>query len=122
VLVSFAAGVFVRSVRIERNAASFLEDRILNRFPPYVAIRKQTDSLAGIETDENLKPSLVRMHDGRRVGFLVEAFSDGHAAVFVPSARDPSSGVVQIISSDNITPIVRSHRDVLACLEQPGRS
>jgi uncharacterized membrane protein len=43
VLVSFAAGVFIRSVRIERNAASFLEDRILNRFPPYVAIRKQTD-------------------------------------------------------------------------------
>ena len=120
VLVSFAAGVFTRSVRIESKTASFLEDRILNRFPPYVAIRKQTDRLAGIETNEYLKPALVRMHDGWQIGFLVDAFSDGHVAVFLPSAPDPSWGVVQIISSENISPIDGSHGDVIACLEQSG--
>ena len=121
VLVSFAAGVFTRSVRIESKTASFLEDRILNRFPPYVAIRKQTDRLAGIETNEYLKPALVRMHDGWQIGFLVDAFSDGHVAVFLPGAPDPSSGVVQIISSENISPLDVSHGDIIACLEQTGR-
>jgi uncharacterized membrane protein len=120
-LVAFAAGVFARSVSIKGNTVSFVEDRILNRFPPYVAIRKQTDRLAGIETDENLKPALVRVHNGWQIGFLVDTFSDGHVAVFIPGAPDPSSGVVQIISSDNVTPIDISHRDVLACLEQSGR-
>ena len=120
VLVSFAAGVFTCSVRIESKTASFLEDRILNRFPPYVAIRKQTDRLAGIATNENLRPALVRMHDGWQIGFLVDTFSEGHVAVFLPGAPDPSSGVVQIISSENISPIDGSHGDVIACLEQSG--
>jgi uncharacterized membrane protein len=120
-LVSFAAGVFARSLSTKISTASFLEDRILNRFPPYVAIRKQTDRLAGIERDENLKPVLVRVQNGWQIGFLVDAFSDGHVAVFIPGAPDPSSGVVQILSSDNVTPINISQGDVIACLEQTGR-
>jgi uncharacterized membrane protein len=104
-------------VSVKANALSFVEDRILNRFPPYVAIRKQTDRLVGIERDENLKPVLVRLQNGWQIGFLV----DDHAAVFIPGAPDPSSGVVQILSSENFTPINISHRDVIACLEQTGR-
>lgn len=121
VLLSFAAGVFARSVRIESDAVSFLEDRILNKFPPYAAIRKHADRLASVDTSEDLKPVLVRVPNGWQIGFLVDAFSDGHVAVFIPGAPDPSSGVVQIISSDNITPINISHQDTLACLERSGR-
>jgi uncharacterized membrane protein len=122
VLVSFAAGVFARSASIKDKTVSFLEDRILNKFPPYVAIRKQTDRLAGIEADENnLKPVLVRVQNGWKIGFLADAFNDAHVAVFIPGAPDPSSGVVQIFSSDNVTPINISHGDVIACLEQSGR-
>jgi uncharacterized membrane protein len=121
VLLSFAAGAFARSVRIESDAVSFLEDRILNKFPPYAAIRKHADQLARIDTGEDLKPALVRVHNGWQIGFLVDAFSDGYVAVFLPGAPDPSSGVVQIIGSDNITPINISHQDTLACLERSGR-
>jgi uncharacterized membrane protein len=120
-LLSFAAGVFARSLSTKISTASFLEDRILNRFPPYVAIRKQTDRLAGIERDENLKPVLVRVQNGWQIGFLVDAFSDGQVAVFISGAPDPSSGVVHIVSSDNVTPINISQGDVIACLEQSGR-
>jgi len=122
VLLSFAAGVFARSVRIESGAVSFLEDRILNKFPPYAAIRKHADRMASIDTSEDdLKPALVRVPNGWQIGFLVDASSDGHVAVFIPGAPDPSSGAVQIISSDNITPINISHQDILACLERSGR-
>ena len=123
VLVAFTAGLFVRSFKIKKDAASFLEDKVLNKLPPYVALRKYTDRLAGLEakTNEDLKPVLVRMPNGWQVGFLADAFNNGQVAVFMPGAPDPSSGVVQIVSTDHITPLNISYRDALACLEQSGR-
>ena len=121
VLVAFTAELFVRSFKIEKDAASFLEDKVLNKLPPYVAL--YTDRLAGLEgkTNEDLKPVLVRMQNGWQLGFLADAFNDGQVAVFMPGAPDPSSGVVQIVSTDYITPLDISYRDALACLEQSGR-
>ena len=71
-LVAFAAGLFARSLSIKKDAASFLEDKVLNKLPPYVALRKYTDRLAGLEakTNEDLKPALVRMHNGWHFGSL----------------------------------------------------
>ena len=110
VLVAFVAGLLTRSLSIEKDAVSFLEDKVLNKLPPYVAVRKYTDRLAGLEakTNEDLKPVLVRTHNGWQLGFLA-------------GAPDPSSGVVQIVTTDHITPLNISYRDALACLEQSGR-
>ena len=123
VLVAFAAGLFARSFRIEKDAASFLEEMVLSKLPPYVAVRKYTDRLAGLETQakEERKPVLVPMHNGWQLGFLADAFNDGYVAVFVPNAPDPSTGVVRIIRADRITMLDVSYQDVLACLEQSGR-
>ncbi|MGA7658033.1 MAG: hypothetical protein WCA96_14830 [Methylocella sp.] len=123
VLVAFTAGLFVRSFKIEKDAASFLEDKVLNKLPPYVALRKYTDRLAGLEgkTNEDLNPVLVRIQNGWQLGFLADAFNDGQVAVFLPGAPDPSSGVVQIVSMDHITLLDISYRDALACLQQSGR-
>src|ERR1700730_14419334 len=122
-LVAFAAGLFARSLSIKKDAASFLEDKVLNKLPPYVALRKYTDRWAGLEakTNEDLKPVLVRMNNGWQLGFLADSFNDGQVAVFIPGAPDPSSGAVQIVSTDHITPLDISYRDALACLEQSGR-
>jgi uncharacterized membrane protein len=122
-LVAFAAGLLARSLSIKKDAASFLEDKVLNKLPPYVALRKYTDRLAGLEakTNEDLKPVLVRMQNGWQLGFLADAFNDGQVAVFMPGAPDPSSGVVQIVSANHITPLTISYKDALACLEQSGR-
>ena len=122
-LVAFAAGLLARSLSIERDAVSFLEEKLLNKLPPYVALRKYTDRLAGLEakTNEDLKPVLVRIPNGWQLGFLADAFNDDQVAVFMPGAPDPSSGVVQIVSTDHITLLDISYRDALACLEQSGR-
>jgi len=90
VLVAFTAGLFVRSFKIKKDAASFLEDKVLNKLPPYVALRKYTDRLAGLEakTNEDLKPVLVRMQNGWQLGFLADAFNDGQVAVFMPGSPD----------------------------------
>jgi uncharacterized membrane protein len=122
-LVGFATGLLARSLSIKKDAASFLEDKVLNKLPPYVALRKYTDRLAGLEAkiNEDLKPVLVRMQNGWQLGFLADTFNDGQVAVFMPGAPDPSSGVVQIVSANHITPLNISYIDALACLEQSGR-
>ena len=48
--------------------------------------------------------------------FHADAFNDGQVAVFLPGAPDPSSGVVQIVSANHITPLNISYLDALACL------
>jgi uncharacterized membrane protein len=73
-----------------------------------------------IEKNENLRPAFVRVHNGWQIGFVVDAFGDAHSAVFIPGAPDPSSGIVQIISFENIKAISVSRQDVLAFLEKFG--
>jgi hypothetical protein len=73
-----------------------------------------------IEKKENLRPALVRVHNGWQIGFVVDAFGDAYSAVFILGAPDPSSGIVQIISFENINLISASRQDVLVCLEKFG--
>jgi uncharacterized membrane protein len=122
-LVAFVAGLVARSLSVKNDAASFLEEKFLNKLPPYVAARKYTDRLAGLDdkANEDLKPVLVGLYKGWRLGFLADEFKDGHVAVFMPAAPDPSSGLVQIVSADQITALDISYRDALACLEKSGR-
>ena len=122
-LVAFLAGLFARSFSVKRDPASFLEEKFLNKLPPYVAARKYTDRLAGLDekANEDLKPVLVSMYNGWQLGFLADEFKDGRVAVFMPAAPDPSSGLVQIVSADQITTLDISYGDALACLEKSGR-
>jgi len=43
-LVAIAAWLWHESLSIRKDAVSFLEDKVLNKLPPYVAARKYTDS------------------------------------------------------------------------------
>jgi hypothetical protein len=86
----------------KRTQHRFLEEKLLNRLRPYVTVRIYTDRISGLEarTTEDLKPVLVRIYNGWQLGFLADAFDDGHVAVFMPGAPNPSSGMVQIISAE----------------------
>ena len=101
VLVAFTAGLFVRSFKIEKDAASFLENKVLNKLPPYVALRKYTDRLAGLEgkTNEDLKPVLVRMPFPRACA--------GEAAplVICPLRTSSSLSICPIRASREWTPL-----------------
>ena len=122
VLVAFAAGLFARSFRIEKDAASFLEETVLSKLPPYVAMEILI-AWRGWRCRQRKSGSLVLapMHNGWQLGFVTDAFSDGHVAVFVAQRADPSSGVVRIISAAQVAMLDISYQDALACLEQSGR-
>jgi uncharacterized membrane protein len=89
-------------------------------FPPYAMLRKLTDRMVGVETNEHLKPALIQVNQVWQVGFIIDAFEQNYSTVFMPSAPDPSSGVVQIVSSAHIAPIAASRQDVLSCLKRTG--
>ena len=122
VLASFSAGLFARSLRIESDAVSFFEDKVLNKLPPYAAVRKYSERLAGLEakSDRSLKPVLVRIQNGWQLGFVVDEPSGGYAAVFLPGAPDPSSGVVRIIAEDYISPVDVSYAEARTWFESSG--
>jgi uncharacterized membrane protein len=60
------------------------------------------------------------MHNGWQLGFLADAFNDDQVAVFMPGAPDPSSGVVQIVSTDHITQLDISTETHSRASSSPG--
>jgi hypothetical protein len=88
-LASFAAGLFARSLRIESDAVSFFEDKVLNKLPPYVAVRKYSERLAGLEasSDSSLKPVLVRIQNTHRVVRKIDFRFVGSSAASSKSDR-----------------------------------
>ncbi|MGA8172335.1 MAG: hypothetical protein WB816_16095 [Methylocystis sp.] len=120
-LLAFVAGLIARSLPTHINISPMIEKHITKFFPPYALLRKYTDRLAGIETNENLKPALVLVNNVWQLGFVVDTFGNDYVTVFMPSAPDPSSGVVQIIGIGNISPLDVSRQDALACLKRSGR-
>ncbi len=120
VLLSFAAGVIARSFSITRSKPPTFLEPMLEKIPPYVALKNYTDHLAGLE-DDPLQPALVRINEGWQIGFIADFFDDGHIAVFLPATADASGGSIHIVKSDSVTPLNMSRADATACLKRSGR-
>ncbi|PPD43057.1 MAG: hypothetical protein CTY15_11190 [Methylocystis sp.] len=120
VLLSFMTGIIARSFSIERKKPPAFLEPVLEKLPPYVALKKYTDRIAGVEEDA-LQPALVRMSDGWQVGFIADSFSDGHIAVFLPSTTDATSGGIRIVQAEDVTPLNMTGAEALACLKRSGR-
>ncbi len=119
VLICFLAGVVVRSLSIESAKPPAFLEPALNKLPPYVALKKYTDRLAG--ADETLTPALVRVNDGWQIGFVADTLNDGHVAVLLPASTDGASGGIYIFHQTNVTELNMSREDAIACLKRSGR-
>jgi uncharacterized membrane protein len=120
IILSFATGVVVRSLSLERSRPPAFLEPMLDKLPPYVALKKYTDRLAGVAEDR-LQPAFVRINDNWQVGFIADSFSDDHYAIFLPSSPDASSGSVHIVQAEFVTPLDVSREDALGCLKRSGR-
>lgn len=121
VLLSFIAGVFIRVIPYERKIMPYLEDRFLRRFPPYMAAKKYTNLIAGMEINEGMKPALVRIVNVWQLGFVIEQVNESNVVAFVPSAPDPSSGDIFIVSNDAVSFLSVPNADVVQCIEKSGK-
>ncbi len=98
-----------------------LEDKVLKKFPPYMAAKKYTNLIAGIEINEGMKPVLVQIGNVWQLGFEIERVNEHNIVAFVPSAPDPSSGDIFIASNESISYLYAPNAEVVQCIERSGK-
>jgi uncharacterized membrane protein len=104
VLVCFIAGLIAKTA-LAAQLVAWLEANLLSRIPVYAFIKGMTDSIAGLEESENLKPVLARYDDNWQIAFEVERIDGQYVVIYVPGAPDPWAGGVIIMSADRIQPL-----------------
>jgi uncharacterized membrane protein len=104
VIVCFIAGLVAKTA-LATQLVTWLESNLLSRIPVYAFIKGMTDSVAGLEESEGLKPVLARYDDNWQVAFEVERIDGQYVVVYVPGAPEPWSGGVIIMSEDRIKPL-----------------
>lgn len=119
VVLCFLAGLMAKT-RLGRVLRQKLETMILQRMPGYTLMR----GLAGVDPSvgkEEFKPGLVRIAPGKfQMAFVIERHSDGWLTVFIPSAPNPTSGAVQVISPEYLLELNKPSKELVMCLMKIG--
>jgi uncharacterized membrane protein len=119
VLFAFLAGLLART-HVGELLRQKLENVILQRMPGYTLMR----GLAGVDPTikkDDFKPALVRIAPGKlQMAFVVERHADGWMTVFIPSAPNPTSGTVQMISSEHLIELKKPPKELVMCLMKIG--
>ena len=121
IAISFAAGVLLKKSPYERKIMPYLEDKILRKVRPYVTAKKYTNLIAGIEVNDGMQPALIQVGQAWQIGFIVEKLGNSQLVVFVPSAPDPSSGDIYIVTESQISALNVPNHLVVDCIEKTGR-
>jgi uncharacterized membrane protein len=121
ILLSFISGVIIRVMPYERKIMPYLEDKFLRKFPPYVAAKKYTNLIAGMEINEGMKPALYHIGNAWQLGFVIERVNDDNVVAFIPSAPDPSSGDIYVISNEAVSNLYVPNGEIVQCIEKSGK-
>jgi uncharacterized membrane protein len=104
VLLCFLAGLAARTA-IAGKLLNWIESTILSKIPIYAFVKGMTESVAGIQNKEGLKPVLVEFDDRSQIGFEVERIEGGSVAVYVPGSPNPWSGAVLVMKAERVKPL-----------------
>jgi len=115
----FSFGLLVRTA-VGQSFGSWVEDKILNLLPGYQLIKKVSRQFAGGSEAVHWSPVLIKIGEGRQIGFLVEEHSSGEATVFVPAAPAVSFGAVHIVKAELVEKLDVSMRKAVDCITQLG--
>jgi uncharacterized membrane protein len=118
-LICFLAGLLALTAPAQK-LANKAEAMILQRIPGYTFFKGMTSALS---PDENvdLHSVLVTFDDRARIGLEVEKIGTDRAAVYFPGSPNAWSGIVEIISIDQITYMNKPMMSVIEHAEQLGR-
>lgn len=139
-LLCFAAGVAAKR-SIGKRFTESVEKYLLMLFPRYAIFKEQlTGNIGGEVLHNQLKPVLLSMPEGKRLGMEVERseFSEtpsntdqniakniakniGWATVFLPGSPDPWSGTVVIVELSRVQRLEIPFTEAIATVEQLGR-
>jgi len=119
VLVCFIAGLVARTARARKLTAG-AETAVLQKIPGYTFLKGLTSTMSPHE-NADLKTALVSFGSFERVGLEVERLSDGRVVVYLPSSPNAWSGLVKIVSSDQVTPVDLPMMSAMEHAERLGR-
>jgi uncharacterized membrane protein len=113
-------GLFARSA-VGHRLGRVLEDAVTSRLPGYQVIRSIATDLAGVESDDALRPVIVRFDDNTALGFLVEQ-PEGteQATVFIPGAPGAASGNVVLVPMRQVQMLDASVADARRTMKLRG--
>jgi uncharacterized membrane protein len=101
ILLCFLAGLVART-EIAGRGLKKIESKILSKIPFYAFIKGITDSVAGIQKKEGVKPVLVDLYDKSQIGFEVEPVEGDRIAVYISGSPNPWSGAVLVVKSERV--------------------
>ncbi len=120
----FFAGIVARR-SLGRRFTESIEKYLLMLFPRYAIFKEQlTGNIGGEVLHNQLKPVMVHLPEGRRLGMEVERDNDGgieSVTVYMPGSPDPWSGVVLVVDAARVTTLSVPFSEAMATVEQLGR-
>ena len=100
ILIGVAVGTRGGQVFRERLEKAFFE-----RIPGYALLRSLTQQLVGDSRENVWKPALAEIEDALVPAFIIEEFTDGRYAIFVPSIPTPLAGAVYVVERKRVHPL-----------------
>jgi uncharacterized membrane protein len=114
-LAGLAARVSFASRLIKRCETSFLW-----RIPGYAFLKGLADTVDPHAERFSMRPVLVHFDDYAQLAFEVDALSDGRRVVYLPSAPNPRSGTVVVVSSHQVEETALTPWTAMATLRAVG--
>lgn len=118
-LFCFLTGFLARTA-LAQKLTRWLESNVLINLPGYEFFKRIGEDLMGVGKPDTRTAVFAYIGDTCQIGFLIERLDNGLAAVFVPGAPNPHSGVVQFVPSERLVLLKASHHEILRCLKRLG--
>jgi len=116
VLACFLVGLAMRT-EMARRFGNWIEEKFLNRMPPYVILRNLAKRISGRDVPNQLQPALIRTNPGTEtLGFIVEEHTGGKFTVFLPLSPTPGVGTLQIVGPEKVERLVVPMKDALGAI------
>lgn len=120
IAICFLIGLFART-NIAQKIIRKIESSILDQVPGYAFIKKISESIVGLESQDDLPVLLVRVDSGWTLAFQIEKISEDLYTVFIPDAPSPWSGSVVFMKKEEITVLNIKQKQALDIVKKLGQ-
>lgn len=119
-LVCLLAGLLATRPKF-KSFQQYLEEKILGPLPGYRVIKAFLNSLEIYEgSGEKMVPVLVALDNHQKLGFEVDRSEKGQVVVYLPDAPSFITGVVAVVTAEQVTRLDVPLPRVKECMEQFG--
>ena len=120
VLICFIAGLLARRAAAGK-AIKSLERKVMVNVPGYAMIKGITGGLSNTNNSLEMQAVLLTRGDIQQIGLETERLTDGRSVVYIPSAPDVWTGIIQVVPQAQIQYLDVPVVSIMDFAEQYGR-